>query len=93
MNVGGRGLSTKEAQKAHCWLTIDEQLFHEKENALQLYPIDMGYNRDKSIRSWIGPELNEAVLDESHITKTRTIQPLFNRFKDSWIEFQPIERF
>ena len=83
MNVGGRGLSTREAQKAHCWLTIDEQLFHEKENALQLYPIDMGYNRKKSIRYWIGPELNEAVLDESHITKTRTVQPLFNRFKDS----------
>ena len=83
MNVGGRGLTTKEAQKAHCWLTIDGQLFHEKENALKLYPIDMGYNRTKTIRYWIGPELDETLLDKSHITKTRSIQPLLKRFKDS----------
>ena len=83
MNLGGRGLSAKIAQKAHCWLTIDEELFHEQENALQLYPFDMGYNRMKSIRYWIGPELDQASLDQSHISKTRTIQPVFNRFKDS----------
>ena len=82
MNVGGRGLGINEAQKAHCWLTLDERLFHEKENALQLYPFDMGYNQTRSIRYWIGPELNEAIMDENRITRARSIQPLFNRFKD-----------
>ncbi len=83
MNVGGRGLSARIAQKAHCWLTLDEQLFHEDDNALQLYPFDMGYNRMKSIRYWIGPALDEALLDQSHISKTRTMQPLRNHFRDS----------
>jgi hypothetical protein len=83
MNVGGRGLSAKVAQKAHCWLTMDEELFHEQENALALYPFDMGYNQMKSIRYWIGPALDQTLLDQSHIQKNRTTQPVPNRFRDS----------
>ncbi len=82
MNVGGRGLGLGEAKKAHCWLTLDERLFHEKENALELYPLEMGYNRDRSIRYWIGPELKENVLNGSQFTRSRSIKPLFRRFKD-----------
>ena len=81
MNVGGRGLGLNEVRKAHCWLTLDNQLFHEKENALELYPLEMGYNQDRSIRYWIGPELKEGELEGSHVTRHRTIKPLFRRTK------------
>jgi len=81
MNVGGRGLGIDEAKKAHCWLSLDDQLFHEKENALQLYPFDMGYNRSQSIRYWIGPELNDELLNGNQVARTRTVKPLFKRFK------------
>ena len=79
MNVGGRGLGLNEVRKAHCWLTLDNMLFHEKENALELYPLEMGYNQDRSIRYWIGPELQESVLKGSHVTRNRSIKPLFKR--------------
>ena len=81
MNVGGRGLGMNEARKAHCWLTLEGHLFHEKENALELYPLEMGYNRDRSIRYWVGPELDETALHGSHVTRSRSIKPLFRRFK------------
>jgi len=81
INVGGRGLGLNEVRKAHCWLTLEDQLFHEKENALELYPLEMGYNQNQSIRYWIGPELQESVLNGSRVTRNRSIKPLFRRTK------------
>ena len=81
MNVGGRGLGLNEVRKAHCWLTLDDQLYHEKENALALYPLEMGYNQNRSIRYWIGPELQERALNGEHVTRNRSIKPLFRRTK------------
>lgn len=81
MNVGGRGLGLNEAKKAHCWLTLDDKLFHEQENALELYPLEMGYNQDRSIRYWIGPELNENALKGCNVARGRSIKPLFRRRK------------
>ena len=81
MNVGGRGLGSNEVRKAHCWLTLDDQLYHEKENALELYPLEMGYNQNRSIRYWIGPELQESALNGDHVTRERSIKPLFRRTK------------
>jgi len=82
MNVGGRGLGLNEVRKAHCWLTLEDQLFHEQENALELYPLEMGYNQNRSIRYWIGPELQESVLNDSRVTRSKSIKPLFRRSKD-----------
>ncbi len=81
LNVGGRGLGLNEVGKAHCWLTLENELFHEKENALELYPLEMGYNQDRSIRYWIGPELPESALNGDHVTRNRSIKPLFRRTK------------
>lgn len=73
LNVGGRSLNSHERMKAHCWLTLNGQDFYEKPNSMQLYPYEMGYNKDKSIQYWIGPDLDETIFNSNLIVRTRSI--------------------
>ena len=68
VNIGGRSLSSP-SMKAHSWLTLDDKPFHEQPNSLSIYPFDMGYNADRSVRYWIGPEFDESVLKNGNITR------------------------
>ena len=68
VNIGGRSLSSP-SMKAHSWLTLDNEPFHEQPNSLSIYPFDMGCNADRSVRYWIGPEFDESVLKNENITR------------------------
>ena len=72
LNVGGRALWLPKRMKAHCWLSLDGVNIYEKENAFDLYPLDMGYNSDRSIRYWIGEDFNEEVLKEEGVCRNHS---------------------
>ncbi|MHB8844963.1 MAG: lasso peptide biosynthesis B2 protein [Nitrospirota bacterium] len=74
VNIGGRSLSSP-SMKAHSWLTLDDKPFHEQPNSLSIYPFDMGYNADRSIRYWIGPEFDDSVLKNDNITRGSAARP------------------
>ncbi len=69
LNVGGRALWSSEIMKAHCWLSLGGVNIYEKENAFDLYPLEMGYNSDRSIRYWIGEEFDRSVLEEEGVCR------------------------
>jgi len=81
MNIGGHSLNSPENMKAHAWLTLFEKPFHEKPNSIQLYPYDMGYNKERAINYWIGPEFDRKVLDNEKIKRIKSIKPVINFFK------------
>lgn len=81
MNIGGHSLSSPENMKAHCWLTLYEKQFHEKPNSIQLYPYDMGFNKERAVNYWIGSEFDRKVLDNEEIKRKKSIKPVVNLFK------------
>jgi hypothetical protein len=81
MNIGGRSLSSPENMKAHSWLTLFGKPFHEKPNSIQLYPHDMGFNKERAVNYWIGPEFDRKVLDNEEIKRKKSIKPIINLLK------------
>jgi len=81
MNVGGHSLSSPENMKAHSWLTLFKQPFYEKTNSIQLYPYDMGFNKERNVNYWIGPVFDRKVLDNEERKRTRSIRTIKNLFK------------
>ncbi|MCK4798305.1 MAG: lasso peptide biosynthesis protein [Spirochaetes bacterium] len=81
MNIGGRSLSSPENMKAHSWLTLFEKPFYEKPNSIQLYPYDMGYNKERAVNYWIGPEFDRKILDNEERKRKKSIKPVINLFK------------
>lgn len=81
MNIGGRSLSSSENMKAHAWLTLFEKPFNEKPNSIQLYPYDMGYNKERAVNYWIGPDFDRKVLDSEERKRTKSIKPVIDFFK------------
>ncbi|MDY6793199.1 MAG: lasso peptide biosynthesis protein [Thermodesulfobacteriota bacterium] len=81
MNIGGRSLSSPENMKAHSWLTLFGQPFQEKPNSIQLYPHNMGFNKDRAVNYWIGPEFDRKVLDNEEIKRKKSIKPIINLLK------------
>src|SRR5512145_1153124 len=77
VNIGGRSLSSP-SMKAHSWLTLDGEPFHEQPNSLSIYPFDMGYNADRSVRYWIGPKFDESVLKNENIVRGSAAKPAGN---------------
>jgi hypothetical protein len=75
VNVGARSVHDPARMKAHSWLTLDGELFYEQPNSLSIYPFAMGYNADRSVRYWIGPEFDDAVLKDEHITRGNAARP------------------
>lgn len=75
VNIGGRSLSSSSRMKAHSWLTLNGQPFYEHPNSLTIYPFDMGYNADRSIRYWIGPDFDDGVLKNGNVTRGNAARP------------------
>jgi hypothetical protein len=76
VNIGGRSLSSSSKMKAHSWLTLEGSPFYELPNSIDLYTFDMGQNVDKSVRYWIGPDLDESVLLSKNVTRGNTLRVL-----------------
>ncbi|MCK4911362.1 MAG: lasso peptide biosynthesis protein [Thermodesulfovibrionales bacterium] len=74
LNVGGRALWSPVRMKAHCWLTLDEERVYEKDNSFDLYPLEMGYNSDRSIRYWIGEDFDEGVLEDEAVRRGHSVR-------------------
>ncbi len=74
LNVGGLALWSPERMKAHCWLTLDGESVFEKENSFDFYPLEMGYNSDRSIRYWIGEDFDKAVLADEAFCRRHSIK-------------------
>lgn len=72
VNMGARSVYARTRMKAHGWLTLNDKPFYEQPNAIDLYPVDMGFNRERSIRYWIGPDFDGEVLNDSRVTRTNT---------------------
>jgi hypothetical protein len=81
MNIGGRSLSSPENMKAHSWLTLFEKPFHEKPNSIQLYPHNMGFNKERAVNYWIGPEFDRKVLDNEEMKRKKSIEPIIKLLK------------
>ena len=75
VNIGGRSLGSSVRMKAHSWLTLNEEPFSEQPNSLTIYPFDMGYNADRSIRYWVGPDFDDAVLKNENVTRGNAARP------------------
>ncbi len=75
MNIGGRSLNSSAKMKAHSWLTLNEAPFYEQPNSLSIYPFDMGLNADRSVRYWIGPEFDDAILKNENIARGNAAKP------------------
>lgn len=74
VNIGGRSLSSP-SMKAHSWLTLDDNPFYEQPNSLSIYPFDMGYNTQRSVRYWIGPEFDDSILNNENIARGSAAKP------------------
>jgi len=81
MNIGGRSLSSSENMKAHSWLTLFGKPFHEKPNSIQLYPYNMGFNKERAVNYWIGPGFDRKVLDNEEMKRKKSIEPIIKLLK------------
>ncbi len=75
VNVGGRALGSATRMKAHSWLTLHGEPFYEPPNAIDIYPLPMGYNTDGSVRYWIGPDLDDSLISGSSVARGSAARP------------------